>query len=79
MNSGTFKPSWINAAAGYINNGQVGITSGHYRVVAVAIRGMQIGDYSILQALIRGGNFNFTGNSVEYGYKFFSKFLEQWQ
>lgn len=64
MNSGSFESSRLMGAAGYINNGQVAITSGHHRVVAAVIRGMQTGDYSILQGLIRGGNFNFTGNSV---------------
>ncbi|WP_445711838.1 hypothetical protein [Flavobacterium sp.] len=67
-------------AGGYLSNGDAYITSGHHRIIASAIRGMQTGDYSILEQLISNGNFNSVQsiNSVSQSYNFTS-FPKQWQ
>lgn len=77
MNSGAFELSKNNAAGGFIKDGNVYITSGHHRVVAATIRGMQTGDYKILEFLINSGNFSGV-NPSQYGYSI-TKFPIWWQ
>jgi hypothetical protein len=78
MTNETFDLSKTNMAGGFMSKGNVQITSGHHRIIAATIRGMQTGDYSILEALIRNGRFDQVSNPSNYGYSF-SKFPQIWK
>ena len=63
---------------GQFKNNTLYITDGHHRVVAATIKGMQTGDYSILQKLIDNGFALKTISNVNSSGLSFSKFPIKW-
>jgi len=55
MNYGTL--DLRHGAAGYTKGNLFLIDDDHHKVIAAAIRGMQTGEFSYLQRMIRNGNF----------------------
>ncbi|WP_205943772.1 RHS repeat-associated core domain-containing protein [Pedobacter aquae] len=74
MNNGTFNLK--SGAGGFINGNQALITDGHHKIIAATIKGMQTGNYGILNKILNNSNFRQWSSS--YGYNF-SKFRTVWQ
>lgn len=74
MNNNSFDLK--SGAAGYLRNGQALISDGHHKIIAATIKGMQTGNYGILDKILNNGNFRAWGSG--YG-QVFTKFRIQWQ